>query len=792
MKASLFPTDLPEADWSEFSAEGFLGPVPGVIYRGSKPPVCGVPLGVIDTGCLDLEATGLLGYSTIFNSLRPRRGPMNLPFLGFAIGLQIWVLTTQNMHGRDGIIGSWSGEGERLLRGVKTASEIHYWGHYPVVDMEFVTDAPVEVGLRAWSPFIPGDAAASMLPGAVFEVHLRNRTDEEQKGTLALSMPGPNENEAGTTRFLRRAIKGRWTGVSVKSKNAGYVLGVIGEESVRVGGELGVDMENWVRIPVALPFTKTGSGSTVAVDFALAPGEEKTVRYVFTWCAPVWRGGGAMTPSGMKYIPGYEGPPGGNAYSHMYAARYKSATAAANVLAHKHAALLGRILAWQQVIYAERSLPGWLRDSLVNVLHLITEASVWAQAKPPVGTWCRPEDGVFGMNESPRWCPQIECIPCSFYGNLPLVYFFPEVALSTLRAYKGYQFPDGQVPWTFGGCTVGMPPYEVTLPSRGYAVKPQTTLDGLCYAAMVDRLWRRTGDDAILREFYESVKKNTLFTFNNLRPRTGAIGIVSLPADNDAQDWLEGNTLYGIVPHIGGIHLAQLRIAARMAEVTGDAEFAAKCNDWIRQGSGVLEEQTWTGSYYLLYNEPETGKKSDVVMSCQLDGEWVCRFDGLPGVFPADHVRATLETLKETAVRATKYGAVVFCKPGGKLLEKGEWDPGYWGSEGVHPPSVFMLAMTYMYEGQREFGIELARRTVAEVVRRGWYWDWAVALDTADGPRAQCDPYQNLMLWGLPAAIQGKDLAGPCRNGGLVERMLNAKPVRSARRNLSNPCERSV
>jgi uncharacterized protein (DUF608 family) len=450
---------------------------------------------------------------------------------------------------------------------------------------------------------------------------------------------------------------------------------------------------------------------------------------------------------------------------------------AANVLARSHRTLLRRVLAWQQVIYDERSLPVWLRDGLINILHLIPEVSVWAQVLPPVPTTIRPEDGVFGLNESPRSCPQIECIPCSFYGNLPLVYLFPEAALSNLRAYKAYQFPDGQAPWVFGGVTTDTPPYEVALPSRGYASKPQTTLDGLCYAAMVDRFWRRTGDDAILREFYDSVVRNLQFTLA-LSTRPGAAGIVGLPADNQAQDWMENCDLFGIASHIGGLHLAQIRIVERMAHAMGDDATAAQCAEWIRDGGAELEKQTWTGTHYSLYHEPETGKRNDVIMSCQLDGEWVCRWDGLPGVFDAEHVRTTLATLKETASRATKHGAVVFCKPGGSLLQKGEWDPGYWGNEGVHPPSVFMLAMVYMYEGQREWGIELARRSVAEIVRRGWYWDWPVAFDTGWGPRVGFDYYQNLMLWALPAALQGQDLTGPCQPGGLVERVLKAGRAR--------------
>ncbi|NLG27182.1 MAG: hypothetical protein GX557_04690 [Chloroflexi bacterium] len=770
-RGRLFPTWLPEQEWREFPAQGYRAPACGLLYRGSRPPVCGAPLGGIDTGCLDIEANGLLGFSSIFNSLIPRRGPIGTPFLGLAVGLQTWVLTTQDLHAREGL--GWVDTNGWLQRPeARTAREIHYWGHYPVVDMEFVTDAPVEVGLRAWSPFFPGDTELSLLPGAVFEVQLRNRTGEQQQGTVALSLPGPDEDEAGTTRFTRRRVQGAWNGVSVRSRQASYALGAIDESAVRVGGELGVDLDAWLRMPTGLPYARESAGSSVAVDYVLAAGEERVVRFVYAWHAPDWRGGGRMAPTGQKWAR-YDGPEGGNTYTHMYAARYPSAVAAASVLARRHASLLKRVLAWQQVLYEERSLPVWLRDALVNVLHLLTEDAVWAQVKPPVPDAIRIEDGVLGLNESPRSCPQIECIPCSFYGNLPLVYLFPEGALSTLRAYKAYQFPDGQVPWVFGGVTTDTPPYEVGLPARGYSAKPQTIMDGLCYAAMVDRLWRRTGDDALLREFYDSVRRNLDFTLG-LRPRPGAAGIVGLPADNQAQDWMENCDLFGIASHIGGIRLAQIRIVEHMARAMGDHATAAQCAEWIRQGSAELERTTWTGTHYALYHEEETGKYNDVIMSCQLDGEWVCRFDGLAGVFDPEHVRITLSTLNETAVKATRYGAVVFCKPGGNKLQKGEWDPGYWGNEGVHPPSLFMLAMLYMYEGQREWGLELARRAVAEIVRRGWYWDWPVSFDTGWGPRVGFDYYQNLMLWALPAAVGGADLTGPCQPGGLVERVLVA------------------
>ena len=754
----LFPTDIPSLKWMEFEAAGFSRPVSGLIHRSDGAPICGMPLGAIDTGCLDLEGNGTFGFCTIFNSHVPRRGPLNLPFLGISVGSESWVLTSQKLKAYPVAKPETLG-----LRQAKSAREIHYWGHYPVADLEYETDAPVSVGLRAWSPFIPGDVAISNTPGAVFEVHLRNTTDSTQNGKVAFSFPGPSPQEVcGLTNFTRMPIDSRsvsgFSGVVVTNESGiGYALGVIGKEEVRTGAELGVDGGAWSGIVTGLPVWVNQAGASVATDFELKPKEERLVHFVLAWYSPQWKGEG--TPMGE-----------GNTYTHMYASRFKSPPEAAQLLSEQHELILKRILAWQQAIYTEKQLPVWLRESLVNILHLITEDSFWAQAKRPIGEWCKPEDGLFGLNESPRVCPQIECIPCSFYGNIPLVYFFPELALSTLRGYKAYQYPDGAAPWIFGGVTGNprTPPCEMATPCRGYAKKPQTPLDGPCYVDMVERLWLRTGNPAILTEFYPSVKKNTIFTMN-LRPEAGPAGVVSMPTGNTAQDWFEHCDLFGIVPHIGGVHLANLRMAERMAEEMGDKEFAEQCRNWFNRGRQVMEEQTWTGEYYLLYHEPATGKTSDVIMGYQLDGEWMAKFHGLPAAFRLNHIKMTLATLRRT--NTSERGAIVF-----RLKKEGEFEPGYWSSSGIHVPGSLMLAMTYMYHGELDFGLELARRTMhALIVENRCSWDSSLVFRSDTGEKlVGNDYYQNMMLWALPAAAEGMDLAGPCTPGGLVDRIIHA------------------
>ena len=792
--ASLFPTGVPELEWREFAAQGFSKPACGVIYERKHRPENGMPLGGMDTGRLDLQTDATFGYCTIYNSICPQRGPLNLPFLGFTVGNQTWCLSDPR-----------ESFGDFMFAGVRTPTELRYWGHYPVADMEYeMPGCPLSVGVRAWAPFLPGDSSASNIPGAVFDVHLCNLTGSSQEGVLAFSFPGPTQAEAQiaidsprekfkdpwpgwiatapeNTKAVRQKVRGEFSGLVVSSekvKAIGYALGVVGDQDLETGGGLEITEkpfrsgQKWAKIGTELPEPREEDFSgSISVRYQLLSKEEKVVRFVLSWYAPMWIG---------------EGP---HTFTHMYATRYKNALEVAQFLSRNHDALLRRILAWQEVIYADQSLPVWLRDQLVNILHLFPINSLWAAAQPPIGPWCRPEDGLFGLLDGIVEDPAIEPIPDTFYANPPLVFFFPDLALSTLRGYKAYQFANGAAPWIFGG-VVGMAGGEYDT-SRGFertagtefampTDADQTTTNGPCYVDMVDRYWQRTGDVRVVQEFYPSVKKNTIFTMN-LRPEDGADGIISVPSGDvdpahphhpgDSLEWFEGVLWYGMTSHVGGIHLANLRMAERMAEKAGDQEFVQKCRQWSEEGSRSMETKMWADSYYLAYNEPQTGKKSDDVFAYQLDGEWMARFHGLKGVFRSDRVKTTLATIKRTCVPLTAYGAVDFARPDGSLSA----NVGY-GPYAFFTPELFMLGMTYMYAGERDFGLELIRRCMHDItINALTCWNQPNLIRGDTGDRLFGSHYdQNMMLWAVPAAMEGKDIAAFCAPGGLVDRVLQA------------------
>ena len=776
----LFPADLPRSTWIDFKAPGHAKPVTGVVYSADDAPGCGVPLGGLGTGCVDLDCDGRLGYSTLFSHVwghddgedgssiyrdrvvtahgtidldDPTRGKLEAPFLGLAVGAETWALTTAPVEG------------------ARSADRIEYWGHYPIADLEFRLDGPVQVALRAWSPFVPGDAARSNTPMAVFECRLRNVSETSQSGSLVMSLPAPHARETDGEAFARRAVDGDgYSGAFVETpSHVGYVLAALDTADVR----LGPGLVDWSAVASGLPAFESGDSSSdgsasVAVDFELEPGGDRVIRFLIAWYAPQWIAGWPYGSNERRF-------------TKMYTTRFADAAEVADYGARNHVALIESVVAWQDVVYADESIPGWLRDGLVNSFHLIPECAFWASPRPPLGDWCFP-DGVFSLVESTTADGQQTCIPCDWYGNLPIVYFFPEVARTTLRALSHFMREDGAVPFDLGQ---GLDLVDHQQYDR------QRTLNGCCFVDMVGRLWRRTGDDSVLEEFFPTVKASIEYMVG-LVP--GPAGVISTAGDQ----WYESMAWPGMSSHVGGVRLATLRLGEEMAGVMADAEFAAKCQSWIGEGSDALETYLWAGTHYMIYNDADyvapqerhqtdretygfiadqsegAGGRSNIILSHQLDGEWMVRLHGLPSVFRPERTRTTLDTLAGLNEPLTTAGLLVVVDPSGVPTKYG----GRMGSLSTMPASTFITAANFAYEDRREDCLRIAHDCLAEMVcTLGATWDMPNIMIGSEHEHRRVygtDYYQCMSLWGLPAALADEDLAGPCAPDGLVTRMIRA------------------
>ena len=777
-----FSSGLANKQWLEFQASGYNTPVWGVVYNSQDSLWCGMPLGGIATGCLDIENDGTLGYSTLFGRIwahdagsdgsikwrdtvftrqgrifidDPTRGKMGTPFAGLSVGQQTWVLTSKDMGTE-----------------VNNAQEIEYWGHYPVADIEYKLDGPVQVGMRSWSPFLPGDTKNSNVPAAVFEVQIRNESAEAQAGNFVMSFPGPWPREIKSKTTKTEIATDGYSGIKFETeKGLGYILAVIGNDKVSVGDGLADNAQLWSGIGQSLPPLADDKSASVSVEYNLDAGGVKKVQLLLAWYAPIWE----------SDFP-YDGETD-NEYVNMYTTQFSNVSAVADYITGKREEMLKKIIAWQSVVYGEESLPGWIRDGLVNILHLFPECGFWADSSSKaLGDWCA-DGGVYSLVESSVADGQQTCIPCDWYGNLPEVYFFPDVADTTLRALTHFTREDGAVPFDLGR--------GLDLVSEQQWDR-QRTLNGCCYIDMVSRLWLRTGDDTVLEKYYPTVK-NSLKYLNSLV--SGPASMISTAGDQ----WYEAMAWPGMSSHVGGVRLATLRIAKRMAEKMDDKDFAAWCQEWIDKSSEMLEHYLWAGTHYMIYNDEQAqdpseriqteqkgaefladvnagaGEKCDIILSHQLDGEWIADLNGVPGVFQKDHVDTTLDTIYRINKPLTTAGVLVVAGADGKMETK---FGGRMGGLHTMPASAFITAMNFIYEGKTNEGLDIAKECLGEMVlRQGMYWDMPNVLMGTEEHRQRIygtDYYQCMSFWGLPAALAGEDLSGPCKPGGLVERMIKA------------------
>ncbi len=788
----LFPAGLLQAEWQQFQAQGYRKPVTGVIYRGEPRPTCGMPLGSVDTGCLDLEPNGMLGYCTLFNDLINPRRLLNMPCMGYHLEGQTRILISDCKIKVDTPTPAASPHQfpptdytpryrTLPLSPAQVCRGLEYWGHFPIADLEFDTGDDISAGVRAYSPFVPGDTRTSLMPGAVFRVRLHNRGQQTRTGGFLFSFPGfgghaqPQGDEitsrpiAVPTPFVARQVVRQSRDPARTMAYAVAVASTTGPSDW--GGGMDDDGSKWGQAGRSLPAPQADeTGLSVRMPFVLDADQTEEFTVILAWHAPTWRAGGSPRHTDTR------------AFKHQYAQAYPSLAAVLAQLCAQYEMVLDKIVAWQETVYAAPHLPGWLADSLINILHLIPECSVWSQAGGALDSWVDPELGLFALNECPRGCPQLECLPCSFYGNIPLLYFFPETALSTLHGYRAYQMPDGRPPWIFGGVTASDPahrqPYDLAAPDKGY----QTVLNGACYIVMADRYWRLSGDDQFLQAFWDSLKRCNDFSLS-LRPEYGLSQIMAMPTpgtDGHAlgdTEWFEAPEpgWKGYVTHAGGIRMAQVAIMRRMAVAMGDEAYVGQCDTWLAAGQTALEDILWNESCYWNFREPDTDSASDLVFGYQLDGQWIARWHGVDPVFPPERVATTLDTIRRTNCELSQSGAVNYANLDGSVAPVGGYGP-----YSYFPPELFMLAMTYMYEGHRKFGLELLERCLANMVRWGYVWDFPNTTrgDSDTGQRTfGADYYQNMMLWAVPAALQQSDLTAPCRDQGLVQRLLAAAPT---------------
>ena len=663
-------------DLVRIDAAGFGEPVPGIVFSGSKL-AGGVPLGGLGTGYFTIEGSGQIGVASIFNDLAPPK-EVRSDWLTVKIGQNAMPLSV---------------------------ADSAYWGHYPFSDMVAkFREHDIEIGARAFAPFIVGDAAASNIPASLFELEITNNESAELEIELALEFPAPVKQD----------------------------------QSVELSGP---DFDGLIQ-PAAGGDTIQGS-----MKLRVASGGSSKTRFVYSWYAPHWRDSGSER------------------HVHRYGQRYGSAAEVAEDCLSRFDDLAERALSWQRFIYTSE-YPDWLKDWLVQSFYSLAKNGVWI-ARTRKDEWWG-SDGWFSHSESHTECPITETMVCRMHGNFPLLYFFPELELSTLSAFKHFQISDGEIPFSFG----------MTTSMRDPRYHCQHPLNSGQYAQMIYRLYLRTRNRDTLAELYDSAKRAIRYQYTLDDDEDGLIN--DQPHTREDDSW-PANQFYDIWPwwgtsaYVAGTWLATLSSGAAMASDIGDVEFEEECRSRLLRGTKAYNEKLWNGAYYRLWSDEENAGSSNVSLANQLMAIWCNRILGLEPPLEHKKVESALSEVIRLNMAATEFGLVNGVTPEGERYIT-QTNPDDHGAQ-IFVGENLCAAMTFIYEDQETIGISIAKRLYdALFIKTKSPWNQRCLISSDTGlPVWGEDYYSNMVIWALPMALGRKDIAQFTVDGELIQRMIKVK-----------------
>jgi len=700
---------------------GLRSPASGTVYPAEGLPQGGMPLGGVGTGYLTLDPDGRWGKCSIFNRL-PAPMVLGQPWLSVTLGQRRLVIATAK-------------------GGVGDVTRVHYFGHFPVADVRYELAAPLRVEVRAYSPFLPGDAVESNTPAAVFEVHLSSLAEAPQEATVTFA---PGGFPAGESEPF--ALPG-WSGVQVRHRPIEGLPGTVRHTYAVAANS------------AASPAGAQGPGLSVTCLLKLQ--SRTTIRFLLAWHQPLLREGS------------------GRVEKHRYAERFADARAVAGHAARQASAWLGRVLAWQDVLYGS-DLPDWLKEELVNVPSTLTKNSVWlARTRPD--DWWGPE-GLFLVNESFSTCPLTETMPCRFFGHWVSLFFFPELERTALEAIRYFQLRGGEPPFCLGlGFAIRDPRYHC-----------QHTCGSGEYAQMIYRYYLRTGDEQFFKDFWPSARDALGFMLWLDRDGDGlvedhshAFGAEPFPANNPLDQW----PWYGASSYTAGKGLAALVCGIKMAELAGDRARADQWRQVLEKGRKTYEQKLWTGSFYRTYLDTATGRRNDACFSAQLSGVWCTRVLGLEDPLPKERIHKALDSITRLNVPASRFGMVDAVFADGKpCVEGGPGGDRVW-SRDIFIQCNATAAMVYLYHGRRDEGLRAAR-TMLDTIFRGPHampWSQPCGLNSLTGGTCHGhDYYDHMVVWTYPLALANQEIRAAVAPGGLIARILAAARPASRLR-LSGP-----
>ena len=562
-----------------------------VTYEGDHLKMLAFPLGGVGAGSLSLGGRGQLRDWEIFN--RPNVGfspSYAMPTLWVKAAdaaAQAHVLEARILPPYEGS----SGLGSNNSPGLSRLATAKFRGEYPLAHIDFEDKRlPVQVGLDAFSPFIPHDPDDSGLPVAILRYTVKNSGHASATVGIAFSIDNPvvaavNPDASRDSRVNEFAGSSNLQGVVMSNPGLAADDPMQGSFALAAIPATGLEMTRWRGWPqgpwwnspllfwdvfskqgkLGVEPEKRNQVGALCLNKTIEAGASAEFTFLLAWHFP------NRTPDWC----GWDAPKGKEktVIGNFYSVRFKNAWEAADYTAKNLANLEART----------RQFAKALRESTVPA---VVKEAASANLSTLASTTCfRTADGEFhgfeGANDDKGCC----------FGNCTHVwnyetatnFLFPSFALSLRRAAFGYS-QDEQ-----GGIRT-----RQLLPD-GFSRFDYIAADGQMGQVMHAYLdWKLSGDMAWLREMWPRIRKAIQFAWE-----PGGWD----PKRKGVMEGVQHNTydveFYGPNPMCGIYYLGALRACEEMARALGDTADAEQYKDLFVKGSAWTNANLFNGEFFV-------------------------------------------------------------------------------------------------------------------------------------------------------------------------------------------------
>ncbi|MBI9061493.1 MAG: hypothetical protein JEZ14_05860 [Marinilabiliaceae bacterium] len=592
------------------------------VYRGEQLKTIGMPCGGIASGQLYVRGDGTLaGWWIANNAYNTGYGIDHL--MNFETAQGPWKVCYQTFEPFSYIeqgfkikVKSGNQRFEKQLN-KDDFNNISFIGEYPLAqvtyeDSEF--SLPVDVQMEVFSPFIPLNARESATPGTYLKFKLKNRSGKKVETTLQghlqnmvmLDLKGKVSGKARNRAEQTDNCTSLYMDFVADDKKSeahpyygNMVLSVVdGMGQVITDIHAGDDKETTKQLGESL----VGS---VSSQIQLKPGEEKEILFLLSWFFPNRPKNNLDGGNWNKPIP-TDGPAIGN----MYANWFDSSSDVAHYLHNNYKRLSRETYQFHDTYYNQTTLPYWLiHRVMMPVSTLASETCQW-WATDKFWAW----EGVGS------------CVgTCTHVWNYEqaLARLFPELERN-IREKTDFETSfnkDGSIQARNGWGGV--------------------LIDG--HAGAILKAYREhlvSKNHLFLSRNWSKIKKATEFIISEDENEDGLI--------EKGQSNTYDIAFFGANTYVGGLYLAALQAAEKMAMLMDDTEFAKKCQTIYKSGSELSSQKLWNGEYFFQDVDLEKHAKFQYANGClsdQLFGQTWAHQLKLGYLYPEEKVKTALHSI---------------------------------------------------------------------------------------------------------------------------------------------------